>query len=226
MFNKIKELISNLKNPKLKNAHCVYFEGQTGLCQAKEFKKCNPINCELYTIDELSTILDLQKKLQAKEQECENLKALQRKTVQLTKEEYDRLIAKSLECEELQKTLSKTEVAKVLIQSAEINYPIIEKYNKALQEIKKVAKQGLNPVCYKINCSRCKCYLGGDFSNAGVTNFINQFFDDNGDLVDEGNFVEELENLIETERKACNRAKPISEKILEIIESIDAESEQ
>lgn len=74
IINKIKELISNLK-PKLKNAHCVYFEGQTGLCQAKEFKKCNPMNCELYTIDELSTILDLQDKLQAKEQECEELKA-------------------------------------------------------------------------------------------------------------------------------------------------------
>lgn len=127
------KILNKKLKPKLKNAHCVYFEGQTGLCQAKEFKKCNPINCELYTIDELSTILDLQNKLQAKEQECENLKALQRKTVQLTKEEYDRLIAKSLECEELQKTLSKTEVAKVLIQSAEINYPIIEKYNKALQ---------------------------------------------------------------------------------------------
>ena len=73
MLNKIKELISNLK-PKLKNAHCVYFEGQTGLCQAKEFEKCNPINCELYTIDELSTILDLQEQLKHKEQECEELK--------------------------------------------------------------------------------------------------------------------------------------------------------
>ena len=72
IINKIKELISNLK-PRLKKAHCVYFEGQTGLCQAKEFEKCNPINCELYTIDELSTILDLQDKLQAKDQECEKL---------------------------------------------------------------------------------------------------------------------------------------------------------
>jgi len=106
-------------------------------------------------------------------------------------------------------------ITEVIKRSYELKFPIIEKCYKALQEIKKVAKQGLNPVCYKINCSRCKCYLGGDFSNAGVTNFINQFFDDNGDLTDEGNFVEELENLIETERKACNRAKPISEKILE-----------
>ncbi len=58
----------------IKNAHCKYFEGQTGLCQAKEFKRCNPINCSLYTIDELSTIKDLQQQLQRKEQECEELR--------------------------------------------------------------------------------------------------------------------------------------------------------
>ena len=59
---------------KIRNAHCVYFEGQTGLCKAKEFVKCNPVNCKLYTIDELSTILDLQEQLKHKEQECEKLK--------------------------------------------------------------------------------------------------------------------------------------------------------
>lgn len=58
----------------IKNAHCVYFEGQTGLCKAKEFTKCNPVNCKLYTIDELSTILELQEKLQAKELELEKYK--------------------------------------------------------------------------------------------------------------------------------------------------------
>jgi hypothetical protein len=61
-------------NPKLKNAPCVYYEGQTGLCKAKEFVKCNPVNCKLYTIDELSTIVDLQEQLKRKEQECEDLK--------------------------------------------------------------------------------------------------------------------------------------------------------
>lgn len=65
----------------IKNAHCKYFEGQTGQCQAKEFIRCNPINCKLYTIDELSTILDLQKQLRHKEQECEELK----EQVKLTK---------------------------------------------------------------------------------------------------------------------------------------------
>ena len=58
----------------MRNAHCTYYEGQTGLCKAKEFVKCNPVNCKLYTIDELSTIVDLQEQLKAKEQECENLK--------------------------------------------------------------------------------------------------------------------------------------------------------
>lgn len=59
---------------KIRNAHCVYFEGQTGLCKAKEFVKCNPVNCKLYAIDELSTIVDLQEQLKRKEKECEELK--------------------------------------------------------------------------------------------------------------------------------------------------------
>lgn len=60
--------------PKLKNAHCVYFEGQTGICKAKEFTKCNPVNCKLYTIDELSTIVDLQTQLDQLKAENEELK--------------------------------------------------------------------------------------------------------------------------------------------------------
>ena len=57
------EALKKTLNPKLKNAHCTYFEGQTGLCKAKEFTRCNPVGCKLYTIDELSTIVDLQKQL-------------------------------------------------------------------------------------------------------------------------------------------------------------------
>lgn len=58
----------------IKNAHCKFFEGQTGLCKVKEFTKCNPVNCKLYTIDELSTILGLQNRNAKLEQECEELK--------------------------------------------------------------------------------------------------------------------------------------------------------
>lgn len=68
--------MENKEQINIRNIHCAYFEGQTGLCKVKEFVKCNPINCKLYTMDELSTIVDLQEKLQAKEQECEKLKAI------------------------------------------------------------------------------------------------------------------------------------------------------
>lgn len=60
--------------PKIKNAHCAYFEGQTGLCKAKEFTRCNPVNCKLYTIDELSTIIELQEQLDQLKAENEELK--------------------------------------------------------------------------------------------------------------------------------------------------------
>lgn len=61
---------------KIRNAHCTYYEGQTGLCKAKEFVKCNPVNCKLYTINKLSTVVDLQEQLKRKEQECEELKIM------------------------------------------------------------------------------------------------------------------------------------------------------
>lgn len=74
---------------KIRNAHCAYYEGQTGLCRAKEFVKCNPVNCKLYTIDELSTIVDLQDKLQAKEKECEELKQWKKDAENLFKTQTD-----------------------------------------------------------------------------------------------------------------------------------------
>nr|DAH61749.1 MAG TPA: hypothetical protein [Caudoviricetes sp.] len=73
----------------IKNAHCKFFEGQTGLCNAKEFTKCNPVNCKLYTIDELSTILELQDKLKHKEQECEKLKQWKKDAENLFKTQTD-----------------------------------------------------------------------------------------------------------------------------------------
>ncbi len=67
------EKLKRKLNPKLKNTCCAYFDGQTGLCKAKEFTKCNPVGCKLYTIDELSTIVDLQSELQAEREKAKEL---------------------------------------------------------------------------------------------------------------------------------------------------------
>lgn len=53
------------KKHTIKNGHCEFFEGQTGLCRAKEFKRCNPVNCKIFTLDSVSTILKLQAELEA-----------------------------------------------------------------------------------------------------------------------------------------------------------------
>lgn len=90
-----------MKKEIIKNAHCKYFEGQTGLCQAKEFKRCNPINCKTYTIDELSTILDLQKQLQHKEQKLKHLQEDYAELEQRHSESYQELIRLKQECEKL-----------------------------------------------------------------------------------------------------------------------------
>ncbi len=110
---------------KIRNAHCVYFEWQTGLCKAKEFVKCNPINCKLYAIDELSTIVDLQEQLKRKEQECEQLKAI----------------------------VTEAEEAPICFHCSE--EPCIrqerDKYKQALDEIEKFAKNDIN---FKYNDKR------------------------------------------------------------------------
>lgn len=103
----------------IKNAHCKFFEGQTGLCKAKELTKCNPIKCKSYTIDELSTILELQEKLKRKERECEEYRKVndeknellalcgitaggeRKRITHVIKELRGELQAKEKECEEL-----------------------------------------------------------------------------------------------------------------------------
>ena len=92
-----------------------------------------------------------------------------------------------------------------------------EKYKQALDDIEQIAQTGLKPICYKSNCSRCKCYNNDD-CKAGTKALLLNYFDKNGNFVD-GNddFSDELDFLVEKERKSCNRAKPISQKILDII---------
>ena len=81
------------------------------MCQAKEFKKCNPVHCELYTIDELSTILDLQEKIKAKEQEIEEIKkylGISNKTIMQRLEELQEYRDKlSEENEELHRSINR-----------------------------------------------------------------------------------------------------------------------
>lgn len=81
--------MKNKEQINIRNIHCAYFEGQTGLCQVKEFVKCNPINCKLYTMDELSTIVEFQQKLLAKERECEKLKQWKEDAENLFKTQTD-----------------------------------------------------------------------------------------------------------------------------------------
>lgn len=79
-------------------------------------------DCSAHKCD-LKIIRELQQKLQAKEQECEQLKAV----------------------------LQTSDIAKTVISSAEINFPIIEKLSNALDEIDSIADGNL---CDK-DCDEC-----------------------------------------------------------------------
>ena len=95
-------------------------------------------------------------------------------------------------------------------------------YLKALEEIEIIAKDGLNPICYKSNCSRCQCYDGDD-CNARMNALINNYFTDGEFFDDYGDFAEEMEALLVEERISCNKAKPISQQILDIISKAKGE---
>ncbi len=142
----------------------------------------------------------LKKQLQAKEQECEELK---NEKAEIKK--YLGISSKTVmqRLEELQEYKDEMKVRE-------------DNYKQALGKIKEIAQTGLKPICYKSNCSRCECY-DGDNCNAGVINFLNYYFDDNGDLRNDEDLDESLRDLVDTERQKCNRAMPISKKILDII---------
>ena len=97
---------------------------------------------------------------------------------------------------------------------------LANKYRKELEEIREIAKTGLKPVCYKANCSTCRCYTKDD-KNYSLHCLINSYINEDGELMD-GNcdFAEALEALIDSERVACNKAKPIADKILNKINEV------
>ena len=154
---------------------------------------------------------------------------------------FKQLARKTQECEELEKELvrcskglGKAACEKSWYQQAEQakqeeNHSLameIYSYRKALEEIEKIAKDGLNPICYKSNCSRCKCYNGDD-CKAGMISLINNYFTENGEFADgNGDFAEALEDLLDKERSRCNRALPISKKILDIINKAKGEGNE
>lgn len=116
------------------------------------------------------------------------------------------------------------EDAKKVLKTILDNFDKMEnRYRKALEEIENVSKKGLNSICYKSNCSRCQCYDGDD-CNAGMNSLVNKYFTENGEFADEnGDFIEALEALIESERKKCNKAIPIAQQVLDIINKIKGE---
>lgn len=125
------ERLKRKLNPKLKNAHCAYFEGQTGLCKAKEFARCNPVNCKLYTIDELSTIVELQQQIDQLKAENEKLET-----------DNKRLVG---------------ELANPVFDSFEE----LDKLKQSLQEIKDIAEQMNNECFYDdFDCKDCDMKKG------------------------------------------------------------------
>ena len=126
------ERLKKKLNPKLKNAHCAYFEGQTGLCKTKEFTKCNPVNCKLYTIDELSTIVDLQQQLDQLKAENEYWK--------------ERVISGNEKIEELRFSVSDL-TNRLCNLNAEKSFRIVD-LEQTLTEIKNIVKK-----CIKTNDS-------------------------------------------------------------------------
>lgn len=155
---------------------------------------------------------ELAEKLAKKEQECEELKeelAIYKKMLDDPEFKIALTDVRTGEREVWRKLGSKT-----------------DRYRKALKEIENVSKKGLNSICYKSNCSRCQCYDGDD-CNAGMNSLVNEYFTENSEFVDENSdFIETLEALIESERKKCNKAIPIAQQVLDIINKVKGEGNE
>ena len=160
------------------------------------------------------------KQLARKTQECEEL--ISEKDFYLQKIEV-----LDQECEELKKQLETSEEWRIKAEGLNEKLELKNtRYRKALEEIEKIAQNGLRPICYKSNCSCCRCYDGDD-CNTSMTSLINNYFTENGEFVDEsGDFVEALEGLLESERKKCNKAQPIAQRILDIINKAKGEEDK
>lgn len=172
------ERLKKKLNPKLKNAHCAYFEGQTGLCKAKEFTRCNPVNCKLYTIDELSTIVDLQEQLDQLKAELEQMTALKdtyfacyhakhgdlAKKYDQLKAENDELKNKNNDLTILGMDLNQTnEILRKSFFTADKNKDNwrekAEKLKQTLTEIKEIAEKSYKTPLAEKDCINCDEFL-------------------------------------------------------------------
>ena len=85
-----------------------------------------------------------------------------------------------------------------------------------LEQIKEIAYKALEPICYKSYCESCLCY---DYNGEKLSDVLNRYFTRDGEFNDEnGEFEEDLKALIESERGACNRALPVAQQIIKLLE--------
>lgn len=74
-------------------------------------------------------------------QDCQYFKTQLEYFKDLLVESENELRIKEHECEQLKLALQASDIAKAIISSAEINFPIVKKLSTALDEIKKLAKE-------------------------------------------------------------------------------------
>lgn len=187
------------------------------------------------------------KQLRRKEQECEELKerlkcmcfdskSNNNRCISYNRiaEDYERDLQRltkiTQECEELKKykdAVNKLAGLQIILTNKDKMPELyknakdlkIDRYKQALEKIEIIAKRGLTPICYKSNCNSCQCYEGDD-SKISLETLINNYFTEDGFNDDNGDFYEELEGLVENERTRCNKAKPLSDEILSIINKL------
>lgn len=185
------------------------------------------LKCYEQALDEIKSMCDRTCQVCQIFTKCDKkIKERIKKLVQddMTETECSEYKSLKTECDKLEK---ENKVLRKLVSeleySVQVGVELNDRYCKAFEEIENVSKKGLNSICYKSNCSRCQCYDSDD-CNAGMNSLVNNYFTENGEFADEnGDFIEALEALIESERKKCNKAIPITQQVLDIISKVKGE---
>lgn len=86
-----------------------------------------------------------------------------------------------------------------------------------LQSVNEIAHKSLKPPCYKADCNQCPCYVQP--KGQKLSDLLNTYFTEDADFNDgDGTFVQDLESLIERERKACKRTLPMAWEIIRLLD--------